>query len=564
MAYDFKFPLTKKTYPYWAVYYVKDGYSIKEDVIMGRQAAGWSFLKALIENRSERLGLYIKSDEAISDFKASAGTLLDSDEKLLVNFIPYNEPFKSQEFGGIFVPGPGIAKFADERSIYGNNIYSIVGITHTTATHRVMSDLRNIITHDVAPWDALICTSKCVLDTVKRVFEEEMTFLLERFGNIKEFTLPELPIIPLGIDYNEFNYSDDFRNDSRKSLNINNDDIVVSFVGRLSFHAKAHHYPMYVALQNLSKKISNKKIHLIQTGWFGNEFIEKAFHEEADKLCPDIICHFLDGKDQSNKHLTLSASDIFMSLSDNIQETFGITPLEGMASGIPVIVSDWDGYKDTVRDNKDGFRIKTISVGEGEGQDLAYNHMIGNINYDHYVGLSAQRIAVDIGDLIEKLTELILNEDKRKEFGNNGKLRVKNHYDWPIILKQYSDLSDVLDAIRTSAKSRKSNSLPSDRLDPFDVFSSYPTFKLDDKLEVYKTEGIIGMTINDALTLESVKFSETHKPEADNLLAIYNLFKDNKAIKVKDIRSESEFELSKLDKIIIFLLKFGYLSVKSN
>jgi glycosyltransferase involved in cell wall biosynthesis len=31
-----------------------------------------------------------------------------------------------------------------------------------------------------------------------------------------------------------------------------------------------------------------------------------------------------------------------------------------MAAGIPVVVSDWDGYKDTVRDGVDGFRIPTF------------------------------------------------------------------------------------------------------------------------------------------------------------------------------------------------------------
>ena len=112
-------------------------------------------------------------------------------------------------------------------------------------------------------------------------------------------------------------------------MNIGKDDLVVSFVGRLSFHAKAHHYPMYVTLQNIAKKCKTRKSNLIQTGWFGNEFIEKAFKNEAKELCPDVECHFLDGMNQANKFITLSSSDIFMSLSDNIQETFGITPIEG-------------------------------------------------------------------------------------------------------------------------------------------------------------------------------------------------------------------------------------------
>ena len=75
-----------------------------------------------------------------------------------------------------------------------------------------------------------------------------------------------------------------------------------------------------------------------------------------------------------------------ISLSDNIQETFGITPLEGMASKLPVIVSDWDGYKSTVRNDIDGYRVKTYALKPGLGEDLAYNHMMDFINYDHYIG----------------------------------------------------------------------------------------------------------------------------------------------------------------------------------
>ncbi len=561
MAFNFNFPLFNKKYKNWALYYVKEGYSITGDAIMGRHAAGWSYFKALIENRQDRLGVYIHGESDIADFKNDASTLLGNNEELLVNFIAYNEPFKAQEYGGIFVPGPGIAKFADERTIYGHNQYSIVGITHTTATHRVMTDLRNIITRDVAPWDALICTSKCVLDTVKRVFDTETDFLNERFGVKNKFIYPELPIIPLGIDVKEFDFSEEFKTKSRNSLNIGKDDLVVSFVGRLSFHAKAHHYPMYVALQNISKKIPNKKIHLIQTGWFGNDFIENAFKNEAKQLCPDVECHFLDGMNQDNKFITLSSSDIFMSLSDNIQETFGITPIEGMASGIPVIVSDWNGYRDTVRDNIDGYSITTISVDEGDGEDLAYNHMIGNLNYDHYVGLSAQRVAVDVGELDEKLTKLMTDENLRKEFGANGKSRAQDTYDWPIVLKQYTNLSDELDKLRVSSKTRNKNFLISDKLDPFYVFSSYPTLKVKNDLKLKKTDNIIHLNFENILKFESIRFTEKQTPDQKKILEIYNLFDTDKTIKFAEIKSESNYELEETKKIVIFLLKFGYLTV---
>lgn len=52
-----------------------------------------------------------------------------------------------------------------------------------------------------------------------------------------------------------------------------------------------------------------------------------------------------------------NSADCFTSPIDNIQETFGITPLEAMSCGIPQIVSDWNGYRETVVDNVTGFRI---------------------------------------------------------------------------------------------------------------------------------------------------------------------------------------------------------------
>ena len=53
------------------------------------------------------------------------------------------------------------------------------------------------------------------------------------------------------------------------------------------------------------------------------------------------------------------AADIFVSLADNIQETFGLSVIEAMASSLPLVVSDWNGYKDLVNHGFNGFRIPT-------------------------------------------------------------------------------------------------------------------------------------------------------------------------------------------------------------
>ena len=148
-----------------------------------------------------------------------------------------------------------------------------------------------------------------------------------------------------------------------------------------------------------------------------------------------------------------------------------------MASGKPVIVSDWNGYRSTVRDNEDGFRIKSYSLPNGFGEGLARQYMSGEINYDHYIGHSSQRVAIDIKDCIDKLTILITDKNKREEIGNCAKERAKIFFSWNNILKQYEELYDELNSIRMSEYKNyefySQPKQPSDRLDPFYLFDDY-------------------------------------------------------------------------------------------
>ena len=556
-------PIPKK-YPYWSIYYDDDGYSITGDKIMGRQAAGWSYLRALVKY-TDHLSVYLKYSEHKDMLINRINPLLkENNKKLDLSTISYITPNLSEEYGGIFFPGPGIAELSKQRSYHGDDRYSLVGITHTTASIRVMNAISSLPFSHVMPWDAIICTSDCVLDTVNKIIDHRIDNLSNKFS-IGKPVLPQLPVIPLGLDKDDFNYSEEFKKQSRADLGINKSDIVLVYVGRLSFHAKAHHLPMYLALEKCSKDLSkDQNIHIIQTGWFANDFVKESFIKEGKEICPSVKFHFLDGKNQDNKHKTLSAGDIFISLSDNIQETFGLTPLEGMASGLPVLVSDWNGYRSTVRDNIDGFRVKTYSLGEGLGTDIAYRHMMDFINYDNYIGMSVQRVAIDISDCIKKLSILIKDKDKRLKFGNEGKRRVKEVFDWPIILKQYRELSDELDQIRiTESKNFKefcSPSLPSDNLDPFYIFSSYPSAVLNKNDIFYRTHDINTVPIKKLLDYDSVNYASYYIPKEEDLILVYSSFKKDNGLSLDKILNMTNLDDNIASKALIWLLKYGYIS----
>ena len=110
---------------------------------------------------------------------------------------------------------------------------------------------------------------------------------------------------------------------------------------------------------------------------------------------PRRACALLDGKNPEVVRCCWAA-DLFLSLVDNPQETFGLAPVEAMAAGLPVVVSDWDGYRATVSDGVEGFRVPTLAPGYArQGEELALEHDLGMLTYQDYVGAVAQHVAVN-------------------------------------------------------------------------------------------------------------------------------------------------------------------------
>jgi starch synthase len=458
-----------------AIFYNPEAYSTNKPQLMGRNAAGESFLRGYLEyTQAQDYWIQIDQKGFAEDFKKQVSAFGKSKPTHLVTNANLHELSNA---GVLFYPGPTIATHAWKRSAFGNNLWSLCGITHTTSTIRAMDGIIDLIQAPIQPWDALICTSHAVKENVKSMFQAQANYLNQRFGT-KELVLPKLPVIPLAIHTKDFTFDEKDKVAARTKLGIDSDAIVILYVGRLSFHAKAHPLPMYQSISAAAHALKNKKVILIECGWFAHENINKAFHEASEFACPNIKVLRLDGRISENRNHAWAGADIFCSLSDNIQESFGITPIEAMAAGLPVIVSDWDGYKDTVRDGIDGFRIPTWMPPQGLGQDLSLRYALELDNYDTYCALSSALISVDIESATEAFKQLIGSKELRISMGRAGQEHTRKLFDWSHIIKQYESLWTELNETRKSEEAKLHKKLKNPwpaRMDPFVSFANYPT-----------------------------------------------------------------------------------------
>lgn len=453
------------TAPKFAIHYEIDGFST-EKKLMGRQASGKAFMKAVARK-------WVDADiVAMSRSEGLARTMLN---QLRGDGFRGNVKWRAllnypglAELGAVYTAAPISAELAHIRNLRNAANHSLIGVTHTLSSREAMDMIAQMAGPPFQPWDALICTSRAARSVVERLQADMRDWMAAHWGATR-FNTPMLPIIPLGVDTDALDRSPEAVASAREAFGIGPDDVVFLFAGRLSFHAKAHPAPLYLAAEDAARR-SGRPIVCIEAGQYPNEHIAGSFEQARGAMAPSVRFIHAQGDDLEAYRNAWLATDVFTSLSDNIQETFGLTPVEAMAACLPVLVSDWDGYKDTIRDGVDGYRIRVVMPPVGTGRDLAARYATNVDSYDRYLSRTSMATAVDIESLAERMTALAQDPDLRRQLGAAGRARAKALFDWSVVLDQFNGLVDELEAIRpASAPAIRWPNRP----DPFALFEGF-------------------------------------------------------------------------------------------
>ncbi len=471
----------------FALFYAGDAYST-EQKIMGRQSAGKSFLRglALANPRAPMYGVGTSPSGA----QGLQRQLAQSGHQGAVHWSVLPDFNAAASCGALYFPGPPTRDLAAARNRLNPGAFGLMGLTHTVASKGATDAIADLVLPPFKPWDALICTSTAAHAFVTLLQEDMRHYWAEHTGATR-FNPVLTPIIPLGINTADFHVSRDVGAENgtasghaasqavaRSAMALGEADVAFLFAGRLTFHAKANPAPVYQALQALAATAPRQLV-CIEAGVYPNEAIAQSYQAAQRALAPDVRFVWVDGADEAAYRQAWTAADVFLSLSDNIQETFGLTPVEAMAAGLPVVVSDWNGYKDTVRHGVDGFRIPSAAPPPCTGTDLALAHALDLDNYDFYIGRTSLAVVVDPRELRLALNALIEDPLLRRRMGQAGAVRAREQFDWQVVLPQYDTLAQEMAAIRERAdqNAERASSWPP-REDPFRRFAHFPSATL--------------------------------------------------------------------------------------
>ncbi len=433
--------------------------------VYGRGVANRDFLRALLKFSSfDEFHFFLGDLYEKDTFFQNKPYVSESDKKRIKLFLRQEAKplFARYDYAVIFQPDICLGDIMCWRNIFAKYI-PVCGVTHSISYQRFVLEYAKY--NAGYKNDGLVVTSDAAFSVMQRVFE--------RMGLDVS---PRLRIIPLGIEQKHKDFS------TKQKAGYKKDDFIFLSIGRISEYTKADLLPLIRAFYLLRKRAVNARLILAGDASESNYaqvlrlFVEKLGLSAYVKIYEDIT--------EEEKHSLYSIADCFVSISDNLQETFGITLLEAGAYGLPVIASNWDGYKSIIDDGKTGILIDTI-ISEKVWAAIQKEAGIMYENSLHFA--FAQATVVDPRQLLQAMERLYSNRDITKQLGENAKARILEEYNWKGIIRRYEKFWQELKQALLEGLDGERGAC-SWNMDYVNDFKDYPSLRITGEEEFALTE----------------------------------------------------------------------------
>ena len=454
--------------------------SLGRSVHYGLYSANESFVHALIRYSSFKIiHLFVPGSERERINAELKPAIESAGREVHVAVVPVwhiGECLAKFDYAALHWGDPFIDTLAEIRNRFSSAAVPITGVTHSLAFDFKLNSFRGLFSGQVRPYDAVICTSPQAREALRRIGQLVSSNPEGEYNTESPYDC-QLVTIPLGTA--EDNAPPIPRDEARLRLGLDNEDTVILIMGRISLLAKMDLHPALLALEELVNARGLRKVKMIFAGSsdkFDNFLSIIMNRVKSLGLTRHVLvrAHF----PESERSLLIDACDVFLSLPDNLQESFGLAPVEVMLRGKPCVLSDWDGYRELVEDGVSGYLIPTCG---GNFDDFLPYRTLLDVAFLRDLYLS-QAVATDMTLLVDRLAALASNAELRAQLGTAGQARARELFTWKRIIPRY-------EALWKSLKDQAGQKPPPPKpppssLMPFRCFSHYPTRCLEAGFQV--------------------------------------------------------------------------------
>lgn len=443
---------------------------------MGRGFANYSFFKALLKyGHFDEYHFFLIDHSHKKSFEEIHGPYLEkigAGSRIKLFYRTEMPKITSQHDYTVFHQTDHISLFNSLCHFRNRHAsFPVTSFIHSISYPGMMLNLQEMHFGGVTSSDAIICSSKSGKDVLLNCFEQ--------IRLMRDIPLPpiKMEVIPFGFEGSVFDGIG--REASRRHMGLPPDEIMALCFGRFSEYDKMDLFPLLQAFHKIYRK--GRPWRLVLAGAAHQPEYVKMVEMWTKALGLEEAVTIKIDLPEDEKIALFKSADFFVSPSDNLQETFGLTLIEALAAGLPLVVSSFSGYREISTPD-----VAIAVTTRWSDLDLFKAIEFGPLFHEgvlhRYI---AQSVHVDIEQLSMSMLELFSNPGRCRKMGEAARKRFNEHYDYRIIIERLEALWMKLKRQfeRESVKKRGVPLFP----DYFQAFSHYFSEILGLKTDVRNT-----------------------------------------------------------------------------
>lgn len=377
--------------------------------------------------------------------------------------------------------GPQLSLLAYIRSQFASRILPITCMEYGFSFQSFLLEaVAHLLLIPTYPCDALFCATHVAKQATYNLLEHLSSLLQSHFG-FQQIPKFQLVVIPHGVPSDLFLPRE--RDHTRKLLELPLHKTILLYLGRIDPYSKSDLFPLLQAYRKVWQKHTDKVL-LLLVGPVNERYLPHLEAIRHELGLPPQSLQLRTNTAKGCVPLYYAASDVFVSLSDTLQENFGLTPVEAMASGLPVVVTDWAGYRESVLEGETGFRIPTFWGASDECLNLWAPFYDWSIDH-FYVG---QSVGIDHDKLVKSLMLLVENESLRRQMGERARAHAMAEYSWEGSVKLFWDFWKQLAKEAESLKETQPANYALLQPHYYEIFGCFATHGLNGEEQLFLTQ----------------------------------------------------------------------------